>query len=95
NPRTFIAAGIHPETWQPLAKARRPAMIAFSIIVALGLLAFWAWGRMSLPFSLAILIVSFAYYWVLASLRARSSVQHTVKPRLIISFKRSSSAYST
>ncbi|WP_448168194.1 hypothetical protein [Burkholderia ambifaria] len=76
NPRTFIAAGIHPETWQPLATARRPAMIAFSIIGALGLLAFWAWGRMSLPFSLAILIVSFAYYWAEGRYALSPDIKH-------------------
>ena len=62
NPKTFIAAGIHPETWRPLTKARRPALLGLLVIVSVGLLAFLAWGRMSLPFSAAILIVSFAYY---------------------------------
>ncbi|WP_321802404.1 hypothetical protein [Burkholderia sp. BCC1993] len=62
NPSAFIAAGIHPETWQPLAKARRPAIVYFSIAGTPALLAFWIWGSLSLPFSLAILIVSLAYY---------------------------------
>ncbi|MBR8142549.1 hypothetical protein KDW55_18170 [Burkholderia sp. AU19243] len=63
NPRAFIAAGIHPETWKPLAKERRPALLWISVIAVLGLAAFWVWGRVSLPFSMSMLIVCCGYYW--------------------------------
>ncbi|WP_321789976.1 hypothetical protein [Burkholderia pyrrocinia] len=62
NRNTFVAAGIHPETWQKLRTPWRAAVACFSILVALGLLAFFIWGRLSLPFSFAIWIVSLLYY---------------------------------
>ncbi|WP_230947453.1 hypothetical protein [Burkholderia territorii] len=37
-------------------------MFLFSIIFVLGVLAFWVWGRMSLPVSLGLLIFSLAYF---------------------------------
>ena len=62
NRNTFIAAGIHPETWQKLRTPWRKAAVFFSMLAALGLLAFFIWGRLSLIFSFAIWIVTFLYY---------------------------------
>ncbi|MGS0891868.1 hypothetical protein ACVBGC_04785 [Burkholderia stagnalis] len=63
NLNTFVAAGIHPETWRKLKTPWRSAVIYFSIVSALALFAFWIWRSSSLPFSLAILLVSLAYYF--------------------------------
>ncbi|KAB0638361.1 hypothetical protein [Burkholderia latens] len=85
NPETFVAAGIHPETWQPLAKARRPALLWLLVIVVLASLAFWVWGRMSLPFSMAILVVSFGYYWTAGKYDFSPDIKHY--PREPIMFR--------
>lgn len=59
---TFIAAGVHPETWQKLRQPWRAATVYFSLIVVLGLVAFEIWGRDSLAFPFAVFTVSLAYY---------------------------------
>ncbi|MFM0592436.1 hypothetical protein [Paraburkholderia dilworthii] len=59
---TFIASGIHPETWQRLKSPWRSAAVYFFVVSLLGLFAFRLWGRSSLPFSFAILSVSFVFY---------------------------------
>ncbi|RQZ69420.1 hypothetical protein [Burkholderia sp. Bp9004] len=94
NPSAFIAAGIHPETWQPLAKARRPAMIYFAVVAALGLIAFWTWGRLSLPFSLAILLVSFAYYWTEGKYDFSPDIKHYPRDPIVFRIDGDTSAFN-
>jgi hypothetical protein len=60
---TFVAAGIHPETWQKLRTPTRGASAIFLVLFLADCLALEIWGKLGCIAGSSILLVALAFYF--------------------------------